>query len=79
MSAIQALMERELGRAALELLENESTMASVIQAAENRALRIVQAIQTVLNDPARSDSDCIEEIISILIQAGIPVARHDYG
>lgn len=79
MSAIQALMERELGRAALELLENESTMASVIQAAENRALRIVQAIQTVLNDPARSDSDCIEEIISILIQTGIPVARHDYG
>lgn len=79
MSAIQALMEWELGRAALELLENESTMASVIQAAENRALRIVQAIQTVLNDPARSDSDCIEEIISILIQTGIPVARHDYG
>ena len=79
MSAIQALMERELGRAALELLENENTMASAVQAAENRALGIVQAIQAVLNDPARSDSDCIEEIVSILIQTGIPVARHDYG
>lgn len=79
MSAMQALMERELGRAALELLENESTMTSVVQAAENRALGIVQAIQAVLNDPARSDFDCIEEITGVLIKAGIPVARHDYG
>lgn len=79
MSAMQAMMERELGRAALELLENESTMTSVVQAAENRALGIVQAIQTVLDDPARSDSDCIEEIVSILLQAGISTARHDYG
>lgn len=79
MSAMQAMMERELGRAALELLENESTMTSVVQAAENRALGIVQAIQTVLDDPARSDSDYIEEIVSILLQAGIPTARHDYG
>lgn len=79
MSAMQALMERELGRAALELLENENTMASAVQAAENRALGIVQAIQAVLDDPARSDCDCIEEIVSILLQAGIPIARHDYG
>lgn len=79
MSAIQALVERELGRAALELLENENAMVSAVQAAENRALGIVQAIQTVLDDPARSDSDCIEEIVSILIQAGIPTVRHDYG
>lgn len=79
MSAMQALMERELGRAALELLEKESTMTAVVQAAENRALGIVQALQTVLDDPALSDSDCIEEITGILIQNGIPVNRHDYG
>lgn len=79
MSAMQALMERELGRAALELLKKESTMTAAVQAAENRTLGIIQTIQTVLDDPARSDSDCIEEITDILIQNGILVVRHDFG
>ena len=56
MSAMQALMERELGRAALELLKKESTMTAAVQAAENRTLGIIQTIQTVLDDPARSVS-----------------------
>lgn len=79
MSAIQALMERELGRTALELLGEQATAALLVPAAEQRALGLVQAIQTVLDDPARSDSECVEEIAAILERAGIPVSRHDFG
>ena len=73
MSAIQALMERELGRTALE-----QAMA-VVPAAEQRALKMIQAIQTVLDDSARSDFECVEEIVNILEREGIPVSRHDFG
>ena len=76
MSAIQALMERELGRTALEL--GEQAMA-VVPAAEQRALKMIQAIQTVLDDSARSDFECVEEIVNILEREGIPVSRHDFG
>ena len=70
-------MERELGRTALELL-GEQAMA-VVPAAEQRALKMIQAIQTVLDDSARSDFECVEEIVNILEREGIPVSRHDFG
>lgn len=79
MSAIQALMERELGRTALELLGEQAMAELLVPAAEQRALKMIQAIQTVLDDSARSDFECVEEIVSILERAGIPVSRHDFG
>ena len=78
MSAIQALMERELGRLVLELA-GERDAALLLQAAEQRALDIVRDIQAVLDDPGRSDFECVEEITDILARAGIPTARNDYG
>lgn len=79
MSAIQAMMERELGRLVLELLEERGTAASAYPAAEQRALETVQAIQAVLDDEGRSDFDCVEEIAGILERAGAPTSRHDFG
>lgn len=79
MSAIQAMMERELGCLVLELLEKRNTADLVVPAAEQRALGIIQAIQMVLKDPVRTDFDCVEEIVSILEHAGIPTDRHDFG
>lgn len=77
MTAIQALMERELGHLALELLEERDIAASIIPAAEKRALGLVQAIQAVLDDPALSDFQCVDEIAGLLRRAGIPTSRHD--
>lgn len=79
MSAIQALMEREMGRLVLELVAEQDAGPLLLRAAEQRALGIVQDIQTVLDDPLRSDFDCVEEIIDILARAGITTTRHDYG
>lgn len=80
MSAIQALMERELGRLVLELVREQDTAGPpLLRAAEQRALGVIQEIQTVLDDPDRSDFDCVEEIIGILARAGVPTTRHDYG
>lgn len=79
MSAIQALMERELGRTALELLGEQAMAELLVPAAEQRALKMIQAIQTVLDDSARSDFECVEEIVNILERAGIPVSWHDFG
>lgn len=79
MSAIQALLERELGHAALELLGEQAAAALAVPAAEERALNIVQAIQSVLDDESRSDFACVEEIVCILARAGVPTSRHDFG
>lgn len=79
MSAIQALIQRELGRTVLELLGEQTLDELLIPAAEQRALGIVQDIQTVLDDSARSDFECVEELVSILEKAGISVSRHDFG
>lgn len=80
MSTIQALMERELGRLVLELLEERGAVGpELLQAAEQRALGIVRDIQAVLDDPKRSDFNCVEEITDILARAGVPTDRHDFG
>lgn len=79
MTAIQAIMERELGHAALELLGEQTAAALLVPAAEQRALELVQAIQTVLNNSDHSDFECVEEIVSILEKAGITISRHDFG
>lgn len=79
MSAIQALMEREFGRAALELLGEQAMAELLVPAAEQRALGLVQAIQTVLDGSARSDFECVEEIVNLFEREGIPVSRHDFG
>lgn len=79
MSATQALLERELGRAVLELLEDRGAAEPAVRAAERRALDLVRDIQAVLDDPERSDFDCVEEIAGILARAGIATSRHDFG
>ncbi len=79
MSAIQAMIERELGRLVLELLKERGAADLVVLAAEQRALGVIQSIQAVLEDPDCSDFECVEEIISILEHAGIPASRHDFG
>lgn len=79
MSANQAMLERELGHFILTLMKNVDIMGLAAPAAERRALAALQAIQAVLDDPGHSDFECVEEIVSILAQTGIPTDRHDFG
>lgn len=79
MSAIQELLEQELGRCMLEILGEQFKAESLVSAAEQRALGVVQAIQSVLDDQTKSDFDCVEEIVCILHRAGVSTFRHDYG
>lgn len=79
MPAARELIERELGHRMLELLDEQSRAELLVPAAEQRALGIVRAIQSVLDDGGRTDFDCVEEIVRILERAGVSTSRHDFG
>lgn len=73
------LVEKELGRTALAMLESLHGKNCVIPAVETEAIRLLEAIRSVLDNENLSDFDCIEEIVDILWHAGIVSNRHDFG
>lgn len=73
------LVERELGRTALTMLESLYGKNCVIPAVESEAIRLLEAIRSVLDNENLSDFDCIEEIVKILQRDGVLTNRHDFG
>ena len=73
------IAEKELGRVALALLEGIHGADYLHPIVGNEAVFTLQAIKDILDNERKSDFDCVEEIVRILWQAGIPTNRHDFG
>ncbi len=79
MSVPQELVERELGRMPVKLLDRPELFAAIRSAAEHKAVLALQKIQDILNDPALSDFQCVEEIVTVMEDFGLSACRHDFG
>jgi len=75
------LYARAIGWEVLNYLRKEHPEA-VANEIEGDALRILEKIQTILNDETLSDPDCfgrIEAIVKTFYANGISTNRHDWG
>lgn len=72
------LLEQELGRRILKLLENADLFPQLAVSAENSAAKLLGQLQRILNDPALDDFECVDAIVSAFHAAGISTTRHDF-
>lgn len=79
MSVSQELVEQELGRMMVKLLDRPEIFTEIRSAAEHTAVRVLQRIQDVLNNADLSDFQCVEEIVSVMEDFGLSAQRHDFG
>lgn len=79
MSVSQELVERELGRMMVKLLDRPEIATTIHSAAEHTAVQTLQRIQDILNDPTLSDFRCVEEIVTVMEDYGLSAQRHDFG
>ncbi len=79
MSVSQELVERELGRTMVKLLNNPEIFATVRSAAEHTAVQTLQRIQDILSNSDLSDFQCVEEIVTAMEGFGLTAHRHDFG
>ena len=74
------LYARAIGWKELEYLKDESWEATRNEA-EQDALRVLEKIKGILNDPALNDRECyqkIERIVAAFYANGMDTARHDW-
>lgn len=78
LSVREELLAQAIGREALKYMDREN----LAQEADSEAIKILQEIQTVLDDDALDDPECfdrIERIVTAFHRHGIPTLRHDFG
>jgi len=78
MESARNLLAQELGQI---LLRNvESLEAEVLASSVNsKATEILEQIVAILDNDTLEDFDCIEEIVTLLLEKGISTYRHDFG
>ncbi len=79
MSVSQELVERELGRMMVKLLDRPEIFTTIRSAAEHTAVQALQKIQNILTDSALDDFHCVEEIVRVMEDFGCSAQRHDFG
>lgn len=75
------LYARTIGWEVLDYLRKEHP-GEIVKEMEGDALRILEKIQTILNDDTLDDPDCfarIEAIVRAFEANGITTSRHDWG
>lgn len=75
------LYARAIGWQVLDYLRSEHT-GEVAKEIEGDALRILEKIQTILNDETLDDPECferIELIVKVFYTNGLSTDRHDQG
>ncbi len=79
MSVSQELVERELGRMMVKLLDKPEILTAIHSAAEHAAVQTLQKIQDILNNSDLNDFQCVEEIVTAMENLGLSTQRHDFG
>ncbi len=79
MSVSQELVEQELGRMLVKLLDKPEIFTTIQSAAEHKAVQTLQRIQDILNDSTLNDFWCVEEIVTVMEDYGLTSQRHDFG
>lgn len=79
MSVEQDLFVRELGQVALDALQGVYRSKVVDRLVESDAVRVLQAVQDILDDGDLSDFDCVEKLVCLFEDNGISTSRHDFG
>ena len=75
------LFERAVGAAVIEYMTNYES-EKLLSAINSEASKILQDVQTILDDDRLDDPECfqkIEAIVSVFHQHGLSTSRHDFG
>ena len=79
-SVSEALYVQAIGKDVMEYIQDRD--ADILaQLAENEAIRLLDEIRRILNDPDLEDATCfmrINAIVSAFLRSGVPVDRHDF-
>ena len=79
-SVSEALYAQTIGRDMMRYLRDYAPEV-LDKAAESEAIRMLEEIRQILDDPDLEDSSCfmkIDAVVSAFLRAGIPVDRHDF-
>ena len=79
-SVSEELYAQAIGKDILEYIQNSDPDAPA-QRMESEAIRLLEEIRQILNDPDLEDATCflkIDAIVSAFSRAGISVDRHDF-
>ena len=69
-----------IGKDVMGYIQNRD-LDALAQLAEKEAIRLLEEIRQILNDPDLEDATCfirIDASVSAFLRSGIPVNRHDF-
>ena len=79
-SISEALYAQIIGREVIRYIRDH-TPDALAPSVESEAIRLLEEIRQILDDPVLEDSTCfmrIDEIVSAFLRSGISVDRHDF-